>query len=103
MAHQLARVLGFLTQGRCKQATLKPDTTNEVTERDGVLLVRLGRGSAMQVRLEPRRASVSFRIVPIAKATQLEGDLPWELASDDQLRGWIHSGSAIGRWLLAKG
>jgi hypothetical protein len=76
---------------------------NEVSEREGTLLVRLGRGAAMQVRLNRDPACVLLRVVPIAKATQLEGDSPWQLASDEQLRGWIHSDSAIGQWLLSKG
>jgi hypothetical protein len=71
----------------------------EVSEYKGILLVRLGRGSAMQLRIQPDQASVLFRIVPISKATQLEGDSPWQAASDSQLRAWIHPDSAIGRWL----
>jgi hypothetical protein len=79
------------------------DVTNEVSEYEGVLLVRLGRGSAMQVRMGSERPTVLFRVVPIAKATQLESDSPWQVASDSQLRAWIHPDSAIGRWLVAKG
>jgi len=79
------------------------DVTDEVSEYKGVLLVRMGRGSAMQVRIQQDHGSVSFRIVPISKATQLVDDSPWNAASDSQLRAWIHPESAIGRWLLAKG
>ena len=82
---------------------LARDVTDEVSEYKGVLLVRMGRGSAMQMRIQPNPASVWFRIVPISKATQLEGDSPWQAPSDSQLRAWIHPDSAIGRWLLAKG
>lgn len=76
---------------------------NEVSEHEGVLLVRLGRGSAMQVRVEPDGAGALFRIVPIAKARQLDGDAAWHAASEAQLRAWAHSDSAVGRWLLSKG
>ncbi len=79
------------------------DVTDEVSEYKGVLLVRMGRGSAMQMRIQQDQASVWFRIVPISKVTQLEDDSPWQAASDSQLRAWIHPDSAIGRWLLAKG
>jgi hypothetical protein len=76
---------------------------DEVSEQSGVLLVRLGGGSAMQVRPQPDGASVLIRIVPIAKATQLEGDASWEVASDSWLQKWAQSNSAIWHWLLAKG
>jgi hypothetical protein len=79
------------------------DVPDEVSEFEGALLVRLGRGSAMQVRLLPERDSVSIRIVPMAKATKLGGDAPWHAATDAQLRSWIQSDSAIWRWLMAKG
>jgi hypothetical protein len=82
---------------------LARDVTDEVSEYRGALLVRMGRGSAMQMRTQPNPARVWFRIVPISKATQLEGDSPWQAASESQLRAWIHPDSAIGRWLLAKG
>jgi hypothetical protein len=79
------------------------DVTDEVSEYKGALLVRMGRGSAMQMRIQQDQGSVWFRIVPISNATQLEDDSPWHAASDSQLRAWIHPESAIGRWLLAKG
>ncbi|MGP0070919.1 MAG: hypothetical protein ACLPWF_03160 [Bryobacteraceae bacterium] len=85
------------------EAPFKQDMTNEVSERDGVLLVRLGRGFAMQVRRNSDGTGVLLRIVPMTKATQLEGDSPWQVAPDSQLREWIEQDSAIGRWLLAKG
>jgi hypothetical protein len=81
----------------------EPDLTNEVSEHKGVLLVRLGRGSAMQVRLAADRVSALYRTVPIAQAMQVEGDSKWQFASDAQLRGWMEQASAIGRWLLAQG
>jgi hypothetical protein len=79
------------------------DIPEEVSERAGVLLVRLSRGAAMQVRPHPEAGSVLIRTVPIAKATLLGGDSPWQVASDSQVREWIQSGSAIWQWLLAKG
>ncbi|MGA2882518.1 MAG: hypothetical protein ABSG13_26490 [Bryobacteraceae bacterium] len=77
--------------------------TNEVSELDGILLVRLGGCSAMQVRLEPDGDSVLIRIVPLAKAMNLQGDSPWQPVHDSQLHAWIQSDFAIWRWLLAKG
>lgn len=79
------------------------EMTNEVLEYKGILLMRLRRGSAMQVRLKPDGLSVFFRIVPIGKATQVEDDSAWQVASDWQVRAWIQSDSAIGRWLLCSG
>jgi hypothetical protein len=79
------------------------EITNEVTEYKGILLMRLRRGSAMQVRLEPDGLSVFFRIVPIGKATQVETDSAWQVASEWQVRSWIQSDSAIGRWLSGSG
>ncbi len=113
MPHQLARTLGFgLFQSFRPQRQnppisfeipLKQEVTNEVAEREGILLVRLGGCSAMQVRLEPDRDNVTFRIVPMAKATQIQSDTPWQIASESQLRAWIQSSCAIWQWLLAKG
>jgi hypothetical protein len=100
----LARVLGFLgKRNAAESVSSQPDVTNEVSEHEGTLLVRLGHGSAMQVRRNPDRATVLVRVVPIAKATHLEGDSPWQVAPDSQLRTWIAQGSAIGQWLLSKG
>ncbi len=82
---------------------VRADIVDEVSERAGTLLVRLNRGSAMQVRLQPDTGGVLTRTVPIAKVTQLAGDSPWQAASDFQLRAWMQSGSAIWQWLLAQG
>jgi hypothetical protein len=76
---------------------------DEVSEYAGVLLVRLSGGSAMQVQLPAEADGVLIRTVPIAKATRMDGDSPWQTAPDSQLRAWIQSGSAIWQWLLAKG
>jgi hypothetical protein len=98
MPRQLARVLRFLSPRHRSEQPM-----NEVSECNGILLVRLGRGSAMQVRLQPDTVGVSIRTVPLAQATQLDGGAPWQTASDIQLRSWIQSDSAVWRWLLAKG
>ena len=84
-----------------KQTT--KNVTDEVSEHKGALLVRLGRGCAMQMRVRPNLAGVMFRIVPISSALQLDDDSPWQDASDPQLSAWSHPDSAIGRWLLAQG
>lgn len=76
---------------------------DEVSEYAGALLVRLGGGSAMQVRLHAEAGSILIRTVPIAKSTQLDGDQPWQIAADSQLRAWIQSHSAIWEWLLRQG
>jgi hypothetical protein len=75
---------------------------NEVSEHEGVLLVRLGRGSAMQVRFESDGARALFRIVPIARARELNGEAPWYAASEAQLQAWIDSDSAVGHWLASR-
>jgi hypothetical protein len=95
----------YVLRGRLNNMPNQPalKITDEVAEYKSALLVRLGRGCAMQMRIEADRARVLFRIVPILKATQLEGDSAWQAASDSQLRAWIHPDSAIGQWLLAKG
>jgi hypothetical protein len=79
------------------------NVADEVSEYESVLLVRLSGGSAMQIQLDAEPGRVLIRTVPIAKARQLEGDPPWQMASDSQLRAWIQSGSAIWHWLLGKG
>jgi hypothetical protein len=99
MRYQLASLLN----SRHKPLAATSAVTDEVSEHEGALLVRLRGGSAMQVRLEPGGRSVLIRTVPIAKATKLEGDLPWQVAPGSQLQAWIQSGSAIGQWLLAQG
>jgi hypothetical protein len=81
----------------------RQEVTNEVTEMEGTLLVRLGGASAMQVRVEEDKEHVLIRTVPIAKATLLHDDANWHVATDSQLWSWIQSESAIGQWLLAHG
>lgn len=107
MPRQLARLFGFPACRERSRGREAAPAMNEVSEHEGVLLVRLGRGSAMQVRFEPPvdagAAQSWFRIVPIAKARQLSGDAPWHAASEAQLQAWVDSGSAVGRWLLSKG
>lgn len=106
MPRQLARLLGFVTR---RERSLKRETEaalNEVSEHEGVLLVRLAKGSAMQVRIEPpidpAVARAQFRIVPIAEARQLHAGAPWQAASETQLEAWIHSDSAVGQWLSSQ-
>ena len=101
MPRKLARLLGFPVRRHSAARQANP-AMNEVTEHEGALLVRLGRGSAMQVRFDPGEARAVFRIVPIAEARRLYGDTPWHPASESQLQGWIHSDSATGRWLLSR-
>jgi hypothetical protein len=111
MLRPLAKLLSFLSKRPTQRPSasnsfhipFKQEVTNEVSELDGILLVRLGGCSAMQVRLEPGRDSVFIRIVPLAKATNLQGDCPWQPVNDVQLRAWIESDFAIWRWLLSKG
>jgi hypothetical protein len=112
MPGQLARLVGCLTPHfRSQRPTVnssfdipfKQDVTNEVSEYAGILLVRLGGCSTMQVRLQPDGESVLIRIVPMAKATRIEGEAPWQAAPDSQMRAWIQSESAVWQWLIAKG
>ena len=111
MPRQLAKLLGFLTKNRQPipkahssfDIPFKQEVTNEVSELDGILLVRLGGCSAMQVRLEPDRESVVIRIVPMAKATYLQSVTPWQIATDVQLQSWSQSDSAVWQWLVAGG
>ncbi len=106
MPSSLARALEFLLPRRRRKfqhSQTEPGDRQEVSEYEGALLVRLGRGSAMQVRLEPDASRVSFRIVPIANVKQLNGDSPWSAVSEAQIRTWMQSESPIGQWLLAKG
>jgi hypothetical protein len=97
MRHLFARLFGT-----ARHIPAGP-VAEEVSEQAGVLLVRLGAGSAMQVRPQPDGASVLIRIVPIAQATQVESDVMWQVASDSWLRTWVQSNSAIWHWLLAEG
>jgi hypothetical protein len=75
--------------------------SDEISEYNGVLLVRLGAGRAMQVRL--RGSEILTRTVPIAKAMQIGEHPPWQLASASCVQAWIQSNAAIWRWLVAKG
>jgi hypothetical protein len=100
MPCQLAKLLGT---GRRLPLASSVDVADEVSEHAGMLLVRLSGGSAMQVQLPAEADGVLIRTVPIAKATRMDGDSPWQTAPDSQLRAWIQSGSAIWQWLLAKG
>ena len=110
MPRQLAKLLRLWKKqtqapGNARPAfdiPFKQEVTNEVSELAGTLLVRLGGCSAMQVRPEPEhRESVLIRIVPMARATHLQGDAPWQNAADVQ--SWIQSDSAIWQWLVARG
>jgi len=112
MPRQLAKLLGLLkkhphTAAKAKSSfdiPFKQEVTNEVSELEGILLVRLGGCSAMQVRLElGSPESVLIRIVPMARATHLQGDAPWQSATDVQLQSWIQSDSAVWEWLVARG
>jgi hypothetical protein len=104
MPCHLRRLLGWPREARSSFPNpFQHDITNEVSEHEGILLVRLGRGSAMQVRLQSDQPSVFIRTVPIAEAKHVDGDSTWQQASDSQLRSWIQSDSAIWQWLLAKG
>jgi len=112
MPPQLAKFLGLLKKqphppAKAKSSfdiPFKQEVTNEVSELEGILLVRLGGCSAMQVRLEQERPeSILIRIVPMGRATHLQGDAPWQIATDLQLQSWNQSGSAIWTWLLSRG
>ena len=79
----------------------REQVTDEVLELDGVLLVRMGRCSAMQVKLD--RECVMVRVVPMVEATRLDSDAPWQAASERQIESWVRSAGAVWRWLLSKG
>jgi hypothetical protein len=109
---QFAKLPGFLehwrpgepptTQSRfdCSFANGMAD---EVSEYRGILLVRLGAGFVMQVRLQAQGKAVLTRTMPIAKALRIEADPPWEIASPGSLRVWSQSHSPIWQWLQGKG
>ena len=105
MPGQLARLFGFVAplHRSCPivGALFESCLSEEISEYDGVLLVRLGAGRAMQVRL--RGSDVLARTVPIAKAMQIGEHPPWELASASCVQAWIQSNAAIWRWLVAQG
>jgi len=110
MPGQLARLFGFVaprhkTPGPASSwiadAPFESYLSDEISEFDGVLLVRLGAGRAMQMRL--RGSDVLTRTVPIAKAMQIGEHPPWQLASASCVQAWVQSNAAIWRWLVAKG
>jgi hypothetical protein len=111
MPWQLANLLRFLAKDRQPipkshssfDIPFKQEVTNEVSELDGILLVRLGGCSAMQVRLQPDHESVVIRVVPMARATHLQSVAPWHSATDVQLQSWSQSDSAVWQWLVARG
>jgi len=110
MTNRVRSTFRFLSRGRADgfksarpfNVPVKQEVTNEVVEVDGVLLVRLGGCSAMQLKLATPD-TVLMRVVPMAEATRLDGNAPWQPATDAQLRSWIASGGAVWQWLLAKG
>jgi hypothetical protein len=110
MRGRLVRLFGFVAARQRTPRTagnLAADTpfgdylSDEVSEYDGILLVRLAAGRAMQVRL--RGPEILTRTVPIATAMQIGEHPPWQLASAGCVQAWIQSNAAIWQWLLAKG
>jgi hypothetical protein len=105
MPGQFARLFEFVAplHRSCPSADppLGSCFSDEISEYDGVLLVRLGAGRALQVRL--RESEVLTRTVPIANAMQIGEHPPWQLASASCVLEWIQSNAAIWRWLVAKG
>jgi hypothetical protein len=105
MPGQLARLFGFVTPPHRSSsivgALFESCLSEEISEYEGVLLVRLGAGRAMQVLL--RGSDVLTRTVPIAKAMQIGEHPPWQLASASYVQAWIQSNAAVWRWLVAKG
>jgi hypothetical protein len=105
MPGQLARLFGFVAPlyRSCPivGAQFESCLSEEISEYDGVLLVRLSAGRAMQVRL--LGSEVLTRTVPIAKAMRIGEHPPWQLASASCVQAWIQSNAAIWRWLVARG
>jgi hypothetical protein len=104
MPGQLAGLFGLMAPRRRGSVIVDEqigDLSDEVCELDGILLVRLGAGLAMQVRL--RGSDVLTRTVPIAKATQIGEHPTWQIASASCVQVWIQSNAAIWRWLVSKG
>ena len=105
MPVQLARLFGFVAPPQRSSsivgALFESCLSEEISEYNGVLLVRLGAGCAMQVRL--LGSDVLTRTVPIAKAMQIGEHPPWQLASASCVQAWIQSNAAVWRWLVAKG
>ena len=109
MRRQLARLFGFVAPRRPQgsggnsivDVPFEGYLSDEVSEYDGILLVRLGAGLAMQVRLHG--SDVLTRTVPIAKVMQIREYPPWEPVTGRCIQAWMQSDAAIWRWLLAKG
>ena len=105
MPGRLARLLGFVAPPRRSSlivgALFESCLSEEISEYDGVLLVRLSADRALQVRL--RGSDVLTRTVPISKAMQIGEHPPWQIASASCVQAWIQSNAAIWRWLVAKG
>lgn len=105
MLGQLARLFRFVAplhhNSSIVGALFESCLSDEISEYNEVLLVRLGAGRAMQVRLQG--SDVLTRTVPIAKATQIAEHPPWQLASASYVQVWIQSNAAVWRWLVAKG
>ena len=105
MPGQLALLFGFVAplHRACPivGAPFESCLSEETSEYDGVLLVRLSAGRAMQVRL--LGSEVLTRTVPIARAMQIGEHPPWQLASASCVQAWIQSNAAIWRWLVTKG
>jgi hypothetical protein len=104
MPGQLAAFFGILARRRRGSELVDGPIgywSDEVSERDGILLVRLSAGRAMQVQL--RGSEVLTRTVPIANAMQIGEHPPWQIASPGCVQVWIQSNAAIWHWLVAKG
>ncbi len=109
---RFARLPGFLEPWRRREppitrsrfdCSFASGMADEVSEYRGILLVRLGDGFVMQVRLQSQGKCVLTRTIPLAKALQIEADPPWEIASPGSLRVWNQSHSTIWQWLQGKG
>jgi len=108
MARQLARLLECIaprhrapSPAAHSNPLFEDYLSDEVSEHDGVLLVRLGAGRAMQVRLGG--SEILTRTVPMATATLVGEHPPWEIAPANCIQAWIQSNAAIWQWLVAKG
>ena len=97
MPGQLAGLFGLMAPRRRDSAIVNAEIdgylSDEVSEHEGILLVRLRAGRAMQVQL--RGSDVLTRTVPIATATQIGDYPPWQVASANCVQAWIQSNAAI--------
>lgn len=91
----LPRLLQIYRQIRRSPSAIAKDRENnsnanyEIYEHECVLLVRLGSARALQIRPDPDTVQVQFRIVPIAKAMDIEeSSLPWCAADALHLSAW---------------